>query len=783
IQSGTGITIISSRGRYLTSTGTTFGRSPSAGTTFYLDTRGYFYYSQGTVYTPMVTPAYNTSSTTGTTIYMYEHNSGVYTPVTGSLAAGKTYVMLVYDESVYYLIGQDGSILTRTFIGSTLPSGWESSINPDLHHISAVAGSVGNYLVFTTVTGFSHLTISNNMFLLTGSQTTQWEYSYSGTLGADSRLYSVVTANLSAAYLTVGATNRIETTTSVTDVILYLATDQGDGSYTLTSKITSGVPTSGTYVIVIFKDGIYYAVRYSTSGIIGYNLGSSVLEESIISDLVWTADASGFKKEISGQTYYLRRNAEGLYAGTTSGSTWAYTYTNVTARFTATTSSSTSLYIFRVDKSSELDDVTDTISMLSGKAKLTQSVSLLESSNYVIVAEVDEDNDSIVDRYYSLSMNDIYNTKPIDVTALMNLSLGYSSSYINFFDSSVWNNKGTDLEVILKNRGFTDAYYLTGAQGNLTDMTPQVELVDEEAVIDLTDYKWRIYTYTIGSESIYLLGYVDTSTGVDTIFYIYFDSVNLQFRLTSDYTTAASTQGRVQLYQLAAMTPTQPTFHSYVIDVAQDNQTILSYPVKLVESQDDLYMYSQSEVEGQLMRTGEYLISAVIGDHYYTLTLSELLSLSYVDVNPYFSGNFSIDVNGNYCISVNSEYIWKQISDPSSVLNFENTAYAGYYLSSQNANFIYDIENRQLSNGTSYLAFSLDTGFYISPTASSVPINIYLLGQTGLETGVPGGDLSYNYFTQPLTTIGGAVDFTKFSFTKTLMPDLKRYGIAYDGTI
>lgn len=783
IQSGTGITLRNSGGRYLTTNGTTFGRSTTAGTTFYLDSKGYFYYSQGTIYTPAIAPAYNTSSAAGITVYMYEHNSGVYTPVTGGLTAGKTYVMLVYDESVYYLIGQNNSVITRTYIGSTLPSGWESSINPNFHHISAVAGPVGNYLVFSTISGFSHLTISNNLFMLTGSQTTQWEYSYSGQYGSDSRLYSVVITNLTAAHLTVGATNRIETTLTQMDVILYQATDQGDGTYTLTSKITSGVPVSGTYVIVIFKDGIYFAVRYSSSGIIGYNLGSSVLDERIIADLVWKADASGFKKDVGGQIYYLRRNTEGLYAGTSAGATWSYTYTNVTAAFFATNTTSTPLYIFRVDKSSELDDVTDTISMLSGKARITQSVSLLESSNYVIIAEVDEDNDSIVDRYYSLSMNDIYNTKPIDVTAIMNLSLGLSSSYINLFDASVWVNKGTDIEVILKNRGFTDAYYLTGAQGNLTDMTPQIELIDEQAVLDLTDYKWRIYTYTIGSENVYLFGYEDTSTGVNTIFYMYFDPADLTFKLTSDYTTAASTQGRVQLYQLAAMTPTQPIFHSYVIEVAEDNQTILSYPVKLVESQDDLYMYSQTEVEGQIMRTGEYLISAVIGDHYYTLTLSELLNLSYVDVNPYFSGNFSIDTNGDYCVSVNSEYIWKQISDPSTVLNFESTAYSGYYLSASNANFMYDIENRQLSNGTSFLAFDLDNGFYLSTTASSVPINLYLLGQVGVETGLPGGDLSYNYFTQPLTTIGGAVDFTKFSFTKTLIPDLKRYGVGYDGTI
>jgi hypothetical protein len=57
------------------------------------------------------------------------------------------------------------------------------------------------------------------------------------------------------------------------------------------------------------------------------------------------------------------------------------------------------------------------------------------------------------------------------------------------------------------------------------------------------------------------------------------------------------------------------------------------------------------------------------------------------------------------------------------------------------------------------------------------------LGQVGVEVGLPGGELQYNYYTQPLTTIGGAVDFTHFDFKKTHMPDLKRYGINYDGEI
>ena len=782
-QSGSGITLRG--GRYLRYDGYTFSANNNRSTTFYLDPYGHFYYSKGTVYTPYATPVYNTSASEGITVYMFEHNSGVYSHATNGLETGKTYVMVLYDQSEYYLMGHESSMFTRTALGSTLPVGWESGIVPNVHHITASAGTVGKYLAFSYVSGNSNINISNNYFTLTNSQTTQWEYNYSGVLGADSRLYSVAPSNVQAAYLTVGETNLIEATSSATATVLYQAVyDQVDETYTLTVKNTSGMPSTGSYVIVICKDDTYYAVRYTTAGIIAYNLGSSVLPESIIPDIVWEADSYGFKRDISGQTKYIRRNNQGLYLDASAGANWTYTYDSSSTGFTATNSSTTPLYIFRVDKSAELDDVTDTFSMLSGKAKLTQSVSLFESGNYIIVAEVDETGDSIVDRYYSLSMSDIHNTRAIDITKLMNLSLPLISSYVTFFDASVWVNQGTDLEVILKNRGYTDTYLLTGAQGNLEDMTPQIELVPDQSSIDLTDYKWRVYTVDSMGSEVHLLGYVDTSTGNDTVYYMYFDSENLQFKLTNDVTTAASMSGRVQLYQVAAETPEQPIFHSYVIEVAEDNQTIISYPIKLVESQADLQKYTETVTQdGKTIRTGEYLITAVIGQHYYTLTLSELLDLIYVDVAPYFSGNFSVDLEGNYCISVNSEYIWKQISEPTDPLNFESTGFPGYYLSSQIANFTYDIANRQLYNGSHYLTFDLGNGFRLTGSPSTVPINLYLLGQIGVEEGLPGGELEYNYYTQPLTTIGGAVDFTKFNFKKTHMPDLKRYGINYDGEI
>ncbi|MFA7673040.1 MAG: hypothetical protein WCY62_04215 [Clostridia bacterium] len=777
-QSGTGITVKSSS-RYLTYNGSTFGRSSSAGTTFYLDTKGYFYYSKGTTYTPYVTTALNASASSGITAYLYEYDTGSYFPVTADISGGNTYVMVVYDDSSYYLIGADGSLLTRTLLGTSLITGWESGIVSAQHHITSIAGSLGNYLML----GTQYLTVSTDSILLSGTQTTQWEYSYTGQYGADSRLYSVVTVNLSAAYLTVGTTNNIETISTVTDVILYQASLQLDGSYTLTSKTTSGKPTSGDYIIVIYKDGTYYAVRYTSSGVIAYNLGSSVLPESVIADMVWTADASGFKKVISEQTYYLRRNTAGLYVSSLSGSTWVYTYTNVTASFTATNTSTTPLYIFRVDKSSELDDVTDTISMLSGKAKLNESVSLLESSNYVIIAEVDSNSDDIVDKYYSLGMVDIYNTQAMDVTDIMELSSSYSSSYITFFDAGVWNNKGSEIDLIFKNLGFTDSYYLTGAYGNMSNMTPQIEQVDEQNLPDLTEYIWKIYTFNESGVITYLLGYTDISTGQEIIYYMYFDPVALEFKLTSNYITAAGNQGRVQLYQLASESADQPVFQSYVIDVDEDGQTILSYPINLVESQDDLVAYSQTETENGVTTTGEYLIAAVNDDNYYAATFSELLLLSYIDVCPFFAGNYSIDIEGNYTISINSEYVWKQISDPALGLNFTNNGFNDRYIYTNDALFTYDIENRQLYYGSYYVSFDLDTGFTISTSPSPMPIYLYLLGESGIETGTGDGELTYSYYTQPLTTIGGTVDFSKFNMTKTLMPDLNRYGVDYEGNI
>lgn len=778
--SGSGMTL--NRGtRYLYYDGSTFSASTTSSnrTVWSVDAKSYLYYSKGTTYTPYVTTALNGSVASGITTYLYEYITGSYFPVTSGITAGKTYAMVVYDNSAYYLIGQSGSVLTRTDLGASLPVGWESNIVPAQHHITSISGSIGNYLML----GTQYLTVSTNSILLTGTQTTQWEFNYSGQYGADSRLYNIITVNLSAAYLTVGATNNIETISTVTDVILYQAVLQLDGSYTLTSKTTSGKPTSGDYIIVVYKDGIYYAVRYSSNGVIAYNLGSSVLPESIISDMVWTADSAGFKKVISDQTYYLRRNAAGLYASSLSGSTWVYTYTNVTASFTATNSSTTPLYIFRVDKSSELDDVTDTTSMLSGKAKLNESISLLESSNYVIVAEVDNDFDNITDRYYSLGMVDIYNTQAMDITAMMNLSLSFSSSYITFFDAGVWNNKGSEIDLIFKNIGFTDSYYLTGAYGNLNDMTPQIEQVDEQNLPDLTEYIWRIYTFNESGIITYLLGYTDMSTGLEIIYYMYFDPIAVEFRLTSDYITAASNQGKVQLYQLASESADQPVFQSYVIDVDEDGQTILSYPINLVESQEDLVAYSQIVTEIGVRTTGQYLIAAVNNDNYYTATFSELLLLSYTDVCPYFAGNYSIDIEGNYTISINSEYIWKQISDLALGLNFTNNGFDDRYIYTNDALFTYDIENRQLYYGSYYVSFDLDTGFTISSSPSPMPIYLYLLGESGIETGTGDGDLTYNYYTQPLTTIGGSVDFTKFNMTKTLMPDLNRYGVDYEGNI
>ncbi len=762
--------------RYITENGSSLTSTSTSTKYWNADTDGYIYYSSGNTYTPKADYAYNTTNQVGSAmdVLFYEHDNGNYT-LAQSLEDGKDYILLVKDDHIYYIIGMQNGVIRRTFIGEVLGAGWEDSIDPNLHHMRASMGTNAYRLRFITDTGYLHQSGGN----LTRSvnPSSEWGYRFDGQGGSMSRLYTVGNYNISSQQLYVTGNNFIGVSSSNAEVTVYRVTEN-NGQYTLTLQ-RAALANNNDYIIVIYQDGDYYVVKDANPHVIAYKMGWGVYPEDITPDMIFSFN----NNRLSRNGNYLRADNDGLYMSPSADGSWAHTYTQVnTNRFTAINNSTTNLNLFRLDKSSQLDDVTDITSMLAGKAKVAASISLLESGEYLVVAQVDSDNDGAIDKYYALSMLDIYNAHPMDVTELMKLSLSGQSDYITLFDLSVWINKGDDLNLVLDNKGFESAYYLTGLRGNYSEREPKIEYIPDENPPDLTNYTWRIYSFDISGQIVNLIGYTDSTGGIDVNYYMYFDYSSLTFKLTDNYMTAANVQSYVTIYQLAAKSVNQPVFRSFVIDVDYESERILSYPINKVELQSDFIQYQQIQGEHGTLTVGEYLIMAIKGNNYYALAPFSN-QYSYVDVNPYYSGNFVIDDNNNYSLSINSEYLWKQVNDPSTGLNFENRRFDGTYLLNSDSVFVYDFNQNQLTNGQYYLHFDVLEGFSLKTYPSDIPITIYNVGETGINLEAGQGELAYTYYTQPLTTVDGSIDFSKFNFTKMLMPELKKYGMGYEGVL
>ena len=59
---------------------------------------------------------------------------------------------------------------------------------------------------------------------------------------------------------------------------------------------------------------------------------------------------------------------------------------------------------------------------------------------------------------------------------------------------------------------------------------------------------------------------------------------------------------------------------------------------------------------------GEYLLATNIDGYYYALTLNSKNEISYSDITLLFDGNYIKDSNGYYCVSVNTKYLWQQVT-------------------------------------------------------------------------------------------------------------------------
>lgn len=727
---------------------------------------------------PATIPGYYKTTSAGTAVYMYEKIGTVYQPVNGALSTGANYAVVVHQGTTYFLMGHSGTALTHTSLGTVKPATIAEGNVTDDKRITAYDGINGVCLGFASSNQF--LTLNHNIVVLTGEKKTNWKY-------YNNRLYTVSLAEIPLQYLS-RSSSAVTASSTIAETWLYEALPAGSG-YTL-SRLESNMPLSGkNVIIVVYSSGSYYAVTRISGSVVATSINIS--GSNVTDAMVWNYDGNLFSFVDGGTTKYLRRTTSGFTVGDDKDIEFfssSYTTYSFTSPYSTSSPNKTPLYIFRIDQSSEIDEVTDINSLLGSKIELTPSISLLESSKYMIVAEIDSDKNGIVDKYYSLGMIDANNTQALDITDIM--SLAKIGSTVTVFDMTVWEQRGNDIRLIFDNIAFggyagedPSYYLLTGSLGIRNSMEPAV-VKETTFPADPSAYEWRAYSDDDG----YLFGYTETSGGMNTPYYLFFDTNELVFKLSSSKTVAKLGGGVVQLYQLGVETVNQPFFITPIIETEEGSDIITSYPINKVLSADDLVTYSEFYTGGG--NNGEYLIIAQLEKTFYALAFNEKGVVSFVDVSPYFSGNYSYDDHGSRCIAVNKRYIWLQtnsMAPGSPLLEFTNME-KNEVLGLGNYYFSYDFGVNQLrySEGgtTKYLSFDPVTGFHLGSAApSAISLFLYYLGTSGTDTG-DGGTLNYTYYTSPLShNPGSGVDFTKFEFRKKQISELQNFAVGTGGQV
>ncbi len=718
------------------------------------------------------------ASTYSARLYTTSNPYTTLTPVTTNIAGSERVLVLVSGNNYYaVLIGNNNNPTAQTLE--------VININATTGVITLTTAVQTNGRLTVTASGNGYSIYRNSRYLQSnGNNLTTPQSSGTAWIINGGHVYSPATTTH---YLSMNGSS-VQLTASQSETLLYSVSDLGDGKYAIIQQHTGGMPANGSFIMLFHNDRNYYAVSRTAVGLNVVNIGSDISAPDIIkADMVWVVNNSKFTyTDAGGNIIYLRSDGSSLYKSESAGNvSWTFLYTSATAAFSASNSSTTPLYIFRVDMSTELDAVTDIYTTLTSKSKLTPTVSLLESSKYVIVAEVDRDSDSTAEKYYSLGMVDSNNSQSIDITDIMkNAEHGTT---VTLFDTCVWEQMGSDLSLIFNNCGFTDTYYLTGVLGNRDSMEPKV-IHPETPPADFTDYIWRTYSFPDGT---YLFGYTEVSGGVEQVYYLYFDTADLKFKLTTSATVAKNAISVVQIYQLGVETANQPYFETAIIETEDD--IIVSYPLNLAETRADLKKYAviDPETGGTPEVQGEYLILAVNGLNYYALTLSTSGSLMYIDVSPYFSGNYSYDDNDNLCLSVNFNYIWRQMNEVTEVMYSPSLSFCnlmtGSYLGGLAADLKYDFSTHTLSylsgSAMNYLNFSVSDGFTFGNSTSGYEILLYSLGALGTDTGDT-GTLNYTYYNVPISTsLDSSVTFSDFEFNKKLIPELLNYAVGTSGFI
>ena len=769
---------------YLTTSTTAAGRSTTSSLVRSEDGRGIHTRTTANYNTGLECDTFfsaETEEARGAMVVIFEHENGVYTQLVGDLVQGKQYIIAVKgNDNIYSFIGYDATngVLRLTAVGSTITD-FEGLVNAS-HLIDAYSsGNYGVSLRFHNDTT-KYLSIINDNFGVS-STVNYWEYYWTGVYTDESRLYTVSSSNVSKVFTVSG--NRIIPQVSGAETYLfnYEGTGTENDPYKITTAVTAAL-ANRNYVIIIYQDSKYYVVANNDGEIVPVSSGSG-FPSTISSNMIWTYSTTGYFKPMGeAGAKYLRtgRNGALTLLDNYTNSSWSYTYSaSSSASFASRASSAantTPVYLFKVSMNDSLDAISDTYTTLKGKSIVNASLSVLSSSNYIITATYNG-------KVYALGMKNLQESMALDITETFNEAI--SGGYIRIFSPSVWEQMGTDYNLIFNSLGFSgeQVNLLSGSRANVFEGSPTV-VQFEDTPSDTEPYVWTLYTY---GDNDYVLGNYDSGY-LDTSF-IYFDTEELMFKVTQNEATAKAGGSKVSIYQLGSEVRGSDAieFQTFMIKLKEDNVTIESYPLNEIEAKD-ITKYSEQTLNGTIggVIDGEYMIAAKANGRYYALTLDYSGNLQASDISLLFSGNFSTDEQGKYCISINTRYLWKQtgtVSFDQATGVASNLTFVNY-----NTNTALDLDatslsygNGQLYSASKHLNFSVAGGFTLGAGNSSVEIIIYSVGAGSVVIGDDSNELSYAYYSSALNT--NALDFSDFTFQKVLIPNLQKYAKDATGSL
>lgn len=691
-------------------------------------------------------------------------------------AVGKVAGVNVYD---YYLLSYDNSSNTikYTYLGDEIKD-YEDLLESGSYLVGGATSLYGVSLYFKNYTT-KYLTTNNNQ-LSVGGTGKYFNCDYDPVYIDDSILYTVKDPSYEySKFYAEGQAFMVTSNANVSTLLIKLT--QNGGVYTNNGIYTSSTVNSGTYAIGVYQDNRYYFLSLNEQGeVVPVSYGAGI-PSTFGASFAWTAGGSNGTytfRPVSDNTKYLQTDAIGklVVATTTADATLKYSATadNSETKFTAGNANEASnLYVFKVTKSDNLDLSSDTLTTINNKMEVKASLSVLDSTKYIIVANANN-------KYYALSVVDPTTTKALDITDTFKNAYNKEGT-ITLFDASVWNQIGTDYNLMFDSMGFADDdyYLLTGSYANRVGTKPstyQTSTIPE----DKTEYTWKVFE--VGNE--YVIGYED-QTITNSTSYIYFDSSDLTFKLTERIEIALSQNHLTNIYELGKEMDGVPA-QTFEIALKSDGQTIESYPLREIEA-DEIAKYNDIQTEGRISKNvpGEYLITTYYQDRYYALTLNDNNEVEFIDVSLYFSGNFIINDASFYCLSISENYLWQQLETPTiadgvaSGLRLKNVG-KGQELSINGSNNL-SFDGTQLYSANGYLVFN-ENGYSISTGESTIPIVIYSVGTGHVATGGNNTDLEYVYFTKGLSTYGETgVDFGAFNFSEKVINQLPNYAMSYDG--